>query len=205
MLKQIFDYTILLFVIIDPSVSLVIMLSLLPSSKEKNTSQIAFKTSLSVFIGSAVCILMGDLILRFFGIDISAFRVMGGFVLLTLALQMIQAKVSGTRRNEREAAEVHQKSDISILPLAIPGTLGPGTITTLLIYRSQAGWMGILSLFAAVLINCVILYFILSNAVRIEKKLSKPALNLFTRLMGLVVGSIAVQFIINGAKDLWLK
>ena len=205
MLKPLFDYTVSLFVIIVPFVSLVILLSLLPRSKEKNTARIALKSTLGVLIGSAVCILTGSWIMQFFGIDISAFRVMGGFVLLTLALQMVQAKVSSTRHTEKETEEAKVKTDISIIPLAIPGTLGPGTITTLLIYRNQAEWLNILFLFSAVLINCIILYVILANAVWIEKKLTKTTLNVFTRLMGLVVGSIAVQFIVEGTKVLWLK
>jgi multiple antibiotic resistance protein len=205
MLKMIFDYFISLFVIIDPSVSLVILLSVLPQSKDKNTIRIAMKSSLAVLIGSAVCILLGTLVLQFFGVDIASFKVMGGIILILLAVQMVQAKISTTRYAEKEADESRQKADISIIPLAIPGTLGPGTITTLLIYRSQTDWTGFLALFIAVLLNCVILFFVLSYAKKLENLLGKTIINMFTRFMGLMVGAIAVQFIISGAKELWIK
>jgi multiple antibiotic resistance protein len=205
MFKMVFDYTVSLFVIIDPFVSLIILLSLLPQSHEKNMIHIAFKSSLAVFIGSSVCILLGGLVLKIFGVDVPSFKIMGGVILLLLAIQMVQARISGTRYVQNEADEARRKADISISPLAIPGTLGPGTITTILIYRNQASWQQIVALFIAVLINCVILYIVFVNARRLEKALSKTALNVFTRLMGLVVGSIAFQFIVSGAKELWFK
>ncbi len=205
MLKIIFDYTTSLFVIIDPFVSLVILLSLMPQSKEKRMARIAFKSTLGVLIGSIVCILAGSLVLQFFGVDVPSFKIMGGMILLILSVQMVQARISGVRYDENEADEAKSKADISITPLAIPGTLGPGTITTLLIYRNQADLTHITALFIAVFINCVILYFVFLNAIRLEKILNKTTINIFTRLMGLVVGSIAFQFIVTGAKELWLK
>lgn len=206
MIRSIFDYTTSLFVILDPFVSLVILLSILNQSNEPKISKIAAKASLGVLIGSAVCILAGSWILRFFGIDISAFRVMGGFVLLFLSLNMVQAKVSQTRQNALEAEEALQKEDIAIIPLAIPGTLGPGTITTLLIYQSQAkSWLDYIALFIAVVINCVLLFLILANARWMEKTLGKTVIQVFTRIMGLLVGAIAIQFIVTGVKELWLK
>ncbi len=202
---MVFDYFITLFVIIDPSVSLVILLAVLPQSRDKNTSRIALKSSLAVLIGSAVCILLGTFVLQIFGVDISSFKVIGGIVLLLLSIQMVQARISTTRYAEKDADEAKKKADISIIPLAIPGTLGPGTITTLLIYRNQANWEGILALFIAVAFNCVILFFIISYAKKIETFLGKTIINMFTRFMGLMVGAIAVQFIISGARELWLK
>jgi multiple antibiotic resistance protein len=203
MLKMVFDYSISLFVIIDPTVSMVILLSLLPQSNEKNIRHIAWKSTLAVLIGCSVCILVGSMVLQFFGVDLPSFKIMGGVILLLLAIQMVQAKISGTRYDE--AGESRKKADISITPLAIPGTLGPGTITTLLIYRSQANVQQIISLFIAVLINCIILYVVFSNARWLEKVLSKTTINIFTRIMGLVVGSIAFQFIVAGARELWIK
>jgi multiple antibiotic resistance protein len=205
MLRMILNYFISLFVIIDPSVSLVILLSLLPQSKDKNTSRIALKSSLAVLIGSSLCILLGTLVLQFFGVDFSSFKVIGGLILLLLAIQMVQAKISTTRYAEKEINESRQKADISIIPLAIPGTLGPGTITTLFIYRSQADINGIIALFIAVLINCVILYFVISYGKKIENFLGKTIINMITRFMGLMVGAIGVQLIISGARELWLK
>lgn len=205
MLKLLFDYSITLFAIIDPFVSLVILLSLLKQSNDDSVVHIAFKSSLGVLIGAVVVIILGNLILEFFHVDISAFKIMGGFVLVLLAFQMVQAKVSGTRYAQKETEEALQKTDISIIPLAIPGTLGPGTITTLLIYRDNGSVESIIALFLAVIINCVLLFIILSNARFIAKIFSQTTLNIFTRLMGLLVGSIAIQFIIGGVKSLWLK
>ena len=205
MLKMVFDYAVSLFVIIDPFVSLVILLSLLPQSNDENITHIALKSSAAVFVGSAVCILLGGWLFQLFGIDIPSFKLMGGVVLLLLAIQMVQAKISGTRYVENEAAEARNKADISISPLAIPGTLGPGTITTLLIYRSQSDFKHIVALFIAVLVNCVILFIVFINARLLERVLSKTTRNVFTRLMGLVVGAIAFQFILSGTKGLWMK
>ncbi|MGA2140919.1 MAG: MarC family protein [Brevinematales bacterium] len=205
MLKMILNYFVTLFVIIDPSVSLVILLAVLPQSRDKNMHRIAMKSSLAVMIGSSICILLGALVLQLFGVGISSFKVIGGIILLLLAIQMVQAKISSTRYTEKDSSEPRQKADISIIPLAIPGTLGPGTITTLFIYRSQADFIGIIALFIAVFINCVILYFVISYAKKIENFLGKIVINMFTRFMGLIVGAMGVQLIISGTRELWLK
>ena len=185
MSKMILNYFVTLFEIIDPSVSLVILLAVLPQSRDKNMQQrIALKSSLAVMIGSSICILLGALVLQLFGVDLSSFKVIGGIILLLLAIQMVQAKISTTRYTEKDSSEPKQKADISIIPLAIPGTLGPGTITTLFIYRSQTNFIGIIALFIAVFINCAILYFVISYAKRIENFLGKIVINMFTRLIG---------------------
>lgn len=202
---MILNYFVTLFVIIDPSVSLVILLAVLPQSRDKNMHRIALKSSLAVMIGSSICILLGALVLQLFGVDLSSFKVIGGIILLLLAIQMVQAKISTTRYTEKDSSEPKQKADISIIPLAIPGTLGPGTITTLFIYRSQTNFIGIIALFIAVFINCVILYFVISYAKRIENFLGKIVINMFTRFMGLIVGAMGVQLIISGARELWMK
>jgi multiple antibiotic resistance protein len=202
---MILNYFVTLFVIIDPSVSLVILLAVLPQSRDKNMHRIAMKSSLAVMIGSSICILLGALVLQLFGVGISSFKVIGGIILLLLAIQMVQAKISSTRYTEKDSSEPRQKADISIIPLAIPGTLGPGTITTLFIYRSQADFIGIIALFIAVFINCVILYFVISYAKKIENFLGKIVINMFTRFMGLIVGAMGVQLIISGTRELWLK
>jgi multiple antibiotic resistance protein len=197
------NYSLSFLVILNPLTTLVLLLSLLPESSETSHPRIAFKTALTVLIGSVGTLLVGDLALRVFHVDIQAFRAMGGLILVLLALHMVQAESSRTKHTESEAAEARQKSDISIIPLGIPITLGPGTITTIMIYRTGANMEHIVAMLLALILNTAVVYLVLRFAGSIAKLLGTTGINILIRLMGLVVGSIGVQFVVQGAKALW--
>jgi multiple antibiotic resistance protein len=144
----------------------------------------------------------GDLIFKVMGITLPAFELAGSILLLRIALDMLYARRSAARETEEEVAEGAAKEDIAITPLGVPMLAGPGSITTALILFHQAkGTAEVAALFAAIALVCVAAYVILWLVVHGAHYLNPLALKLITRLFGLLLASVAVQFILNALEQ----
>jgi len=144
----------------------------------------------------------GDLIFKVMGITLPAFELAGSILLLRIALDMLYARRSAARETEEEVAEGAAKEDIAITPLGVPMLAGPGSITTALILFHQAkGTAEVASLFVAIALVCVAAYIILWLVVHGARYLNPLALKLITRLFGLLLASVAVQFILNALEQ----
>jgi multiple antibiotic resistance protein len=159
----------------------------------KERKRLAWKVALGVLIASVLLYLFGRVIFSVFGITADAFRIGAGSVLFISALGMAQGK-SGVQTD-------NVQQDVTIVPLTIPITVGPGTIGALLVMGvSQPHWddklMAIVSIALASLTVGLVLY--LSN--RIERLLGEQGLQIVSRLMGLFVCALAAQIIFTGIK-----
>ncbi len=207
LLSQVIYNTISLITIIDPVAGAATMLSLLPASAApRETSRIAWRSSVTVLVASVVTVLFGDVIFRIFGINIMSVQAIGGVILLLLSIDMIQGKMEpSTRHSEEETDEAMSKGDVSIIPLGIPMLFGPGVITTLVVFKSHAASMeqkGVL--FLSILISVGTVYLALRFADLLSRMLGVTGLRITNRIVGLIVGAIAVQFIVTGVKGLWM-
>ncbi len=204
-LQVFFHFTVGLLTILNPVAAAAIMVSLLPSKIEKSEiNSISIKTTLTVLTASLTTVIFGDLILKLFGINIHSIKVIGGIVLLVLALNMIRGQVSETKHSTEETEEAKEKDDISIIPLGIPVLFGPGVIATLIVFKVKASsLLDLILLVISIVISSIIIYIILRNAVFLNKFLGITGLKITTRIMGLIVGAIASQFIVDGVKFLW--
>ena len=195
-----------LITILNPIAAAAIMLSLLtPPVKKQDVDTTSKKTTITVLIASLIIAVFGDLILKAFGINVYSVKVIGGIILLIIAINMIQGKfVEKTKHSASESKEAKQKEDISIIPLAIPILVGPGTMATLLVFRIKAHSIPeFISLILAILFSSAVVYITLKNAIYITSILGITGLKIITRVMGLVVGAIGSQFIVAGIKALW--
>ncbi len=144
----------------------------------------------------------GDLIFKVMGITLPAFELAGSILLLRIALDMLYARRSAARETEEEVAEGAVKEDIAITPLGVPMLAGPGSITTALILFHQAkGPAEVPALFGAIVLVCAAAYVILWLVVHGAHHLNALALKLITRLFGLLLASVAVQFILNALEQ----
>jgi multiple antibiotic resistance protein len=144
----------------------------------------------------------GNLIFKVMGITLPAFQLAGSLLLLRIAMDMLYARRSQARETEEEVAAGAAKEDIAITPLGVPMLAGPGSISTALILLNQAKdiWQ-IAVLFAAIAVVCFGSYWILWLTVRGAHYLNPLALKLVTRLFGLLLASVAVQFIFNALEQ----
>ncbi len=204
---KIFHDTVSLVAIIDPIAAASILLSMVPEEDHQNIKRVAFKSSSVLFISSLLTVAFGDAVFRIFGIGVDSIKVVGGIVLLYLSLNMIHGNLQiGSRHSPEESHEALSKEDISVIPLGIPILYGPGVIATLIILKVRSiGWIDYLEVYSAVFISCIITYVILRNSPFLMKLMGITGFKIVTRIMGLIVGAIAVQFVVSGIKALWFS
>jgi multiple antibiotic resistance protein len=194
-----------LFTIMNSISAGAIMLTLVPDTiSHKELKSIALKNTKAVFVGMLILFLIGVYVFQFFGISPMALRVFGGLILLFMGINMVQGhdKKLNSSSREREAAMV--KDDISIVPLAIPIIIGPGLATSLITSQIEAvDWIDYIVTIIAIVIVTILNYFLLANMNYVKKRLGVNGIKVLNRLMGLVVGSLAVQMIVYGLQELW--
>ena len=143
----------------------------------------------------------GSMIFRIFGITIGAFKIAGGVLIGLNALDMVQARPSQQRETAVEKAEGIQKDDIGIMPLGVPMLAGPGAISTVMVLALGAkSPAATATVYGSIVLTSLITFWVLSAATLVERRLGQTGMRILTRLMGLVLCAIAVQFIIDGIK-----
>jgi len=187
-----------MFVVIDPFGTTPIFVALTQDVDASVRRKIAIRSCLT-----AVCILIafaafGEAVLGFIGISMEAFRVAGGALLFLTALDMLFDR--RTKRRE-DRAEEEEHPDPSVFPLAIPLIAGPGSIATIILLAGQnPGIQGIAAACAVMLaVMFVVFVFFLAGGL-IARILGKTGLNVLTRLLGMLLAALSVQFILDGLK-----
>jgi multiple antibiotic resistance protein len=191
-----------LFAIVDAIGNATIFLSITPNHTPSDRAALATKASIAVFIILTAFALLGNRIFDFFGITIDAFRIAGGLILLKISLDMLEVKSTRTRHTPEEDKESMGREDIAVIPLAMPMLSGPGAISTVIVLSGQANTferMGLLQI--AIFLNAVLVFLILRSSVRIVSFMKETGLRLFSRILGIVLASIAIQFIVTGIQN----
>jgi multiple antibiotic resistance protein len=191
-----------LFAVLDPIAvvpAFVAMTASDPPAEKLRMARLACSVAAGVLMLFAAA---GDLIFKVMGITLPAFELAGSILLLRIALDMLYAKRSAARETDEEVAEGAAKDDIAITPLGVPMLAGPGSITTaLILFHEAKGTAEVAALFVAIAVVCVAAYVILWLVVHGARYLNPLALKLITRLFGLLLASIAVQFILNALEQ----
>lgn len=191
--------------IMGPFSALPIFVNLTSKKSRAEKNQLAKHASFYALIIALCSVWLGNAILDFFNISIAAFRVAGGILLLTLAINMINAKIPGAKQTpeELEEAKISNK-DLAMIPLAIPLIMGPGAISTVIVFSHYASGFGHLLMMS--LIVCVLIlniYIFLKAAVYFSEKLGLIGINVISRIMGLILAAIAVEFMASGLISLF--
>jgi multiple antibiotic resistance protein len=197
-------FIIALFAIVNPIGAIPIYISLTDGFQAEERRQIVRLTPVAVVTILLVTLFCGELILKFFGISIGSFRIGGGILLLLMATSMLQAKMSRASHTPVEAEESADRQSIAVVPLAIPLLSGPGAISTVIVYAYRAKSLpDYLLISAGILFIGISIFLSLLAAPHISKRLGRTGINIITRIMGLILAAIAVEFISNGIKNLF--
>lgn len=147
---------------------------------------------------------MGEYILTYFSISINSFRVSAGILLIMMAIDMLHGKVSETLQTEQEMQEGETKESIAIVPLSIPFLAGPGAISYIILYAFRGtGLHHYLMMVLVIVLVVMILWGVLASVPWLNRHISRTGINVFTRLMGLIIAALAIEFIANGLKGLF--
>jgi multiple antibiotic resistance protein len=190
-----------LFAIVDPFAAIPTFLAMTSRDTPAQRRRVA-RTACMVCAGvMALFAALGPTIFHMFGITLAAFQVAGGLVLMLSALDMLRAQKSALKETPEEFAEGMNKDDIAITPLAVPLLAGPGAITTSIVMAQRATTLPHKAIFFALIgVVSLLSYWTLTIAAASVKRLSSTILNIITRLMGLLLAAIGVQFILSALK-----
>jgi MarC family membrane protein len=201
-----FKIGIALLAVVNPIGSVPIFLSTTHGWSAKERSRIARVVAFIVFLVLIVSALIGDRILEFFSISIGSFQVGGGILLLLIAISMMHARQSYASQTPEEAQIAAEREAVAIVPLSIPLLAGPGAISSMIIAAQQSGSvLGHLSLALPIAAVCLMIWLTFRLSVGIAQKLGTLGINIVTRLMGLILAAMAVEFIAHGIAALFPK
>lgn len=189
-----------IFFVVDPLATIPAFLTMTADDPPRKRSAMALKAAIASTVILVVFAASGGLIFRLFGVTLSAFRVAGGIVLGLSAIEMLRAD-RPSRETEEEIREGIDKVDISITPLAIPLLAGPGAISTVMVLTHQASsWSAAVPVYVAIALTGIATYVLLSYSTLLQRLLGKTGIHVLSRIMGLVLATIAVQFVLDGLR-----
>jgi multiple antibiotic resistance protein len=191
-----------IFFVVDPMGVIPVFMAMTRNDPPQKRIDMARRASVTAFLILTTFALAGTLIFKVFGVTLGAFKVAGGVLLLLTSIEMLRAQPQRTRTSPEEEAEGREKEDVAIFPLAIPLLAGPGSIATVITLMAKAGRI----LFAVPVIfsiaaTCFVSYLMLRAAEPIGRLLGVTGLAVLNRVIGLIIGAIAVQFMFDGIKD----
>jgi multiple antibiotic resistance protein len=190
-----------LFVIIDPTGNIFPFLALSSGVGPGKARALAGRACLFAFVILTFFVALGKLVLAFFGISLPAFQIAGGLVLFRIAFDMMEGQGHFNRLDTSSSLAPGDYRDIALIPLAMPLLSGPGAISTVLVLTARSKNLQDDALLVAVVALIMLLCYILfSSAARIMGVLKESGLRLLTRLMGLILAALAVEFVISGVK-----
>lgn len=198
-----FKVFIALLALINPLGILPMFISLTRDFSPEQKQRAIRAASLTVVAVIVVCALLGEYIIQFFDISIASLQVAGGLIILLMSLSMMNAQTGGTKTTEEERDEAEHKATIGVVPLGIPLLTGPGAMSTVIVMAHNAKHtMDYVVLFGSGVLIAVLVWITFQMAEPIARTLGRTGINISTRIMGLLVAAVAVEFIVNGLTTL---
>jgi multiple antibiotic resistance protein len=203
MLDLVFNTFVILIVVIDPVGLAPMFVGLTQGGSVDYRRRMAVKGTMIAGLILILFVLGGTGVLRVLGIGLPAFRIAGGLLLMLLAIDMVFAWHSGLRSTtSEEQREAEHRADISVFPLAIPLIAGPGAFTTVLLMlgRTDAGTHPQVVVIGVLLVVLAITLVALLLATRIVHLIGETGANVISRVLGVLLAALAVQYIIDGIR-----
>jgi len=204
MLEQLLKFFVVFFVVVEPVSLIPLFSSLTEGASTAYKHKMAVK---AVLVSGAILVLFafgGAAFLDLMGISLEAFRIFGGLLLFLIALEMVFARESGTRTSSSEREESQRRADISVFPLAFPFIAGPGALATILLWfgpvrvsEQPVLFAGLILMVALVLAIALLMMWLSTPLMRV---LGVTGANVANRLFGVILGALAVQFVIDGLR-----
>ncbi|EBA11074.1 MarC family protein [Roseobacter sp. CCS2] len=190
-----------LFIIIDPPGLAPVFIALTQGMDAAQRRAIAIRAFLVASSLMMVFLFLGEAVLGFIGISMDAFRIAGGILLFLTALDMLFQRRQARREDNAAEGQAEHEDDPSVFPLALPLIVGPGAITTVILLAGEAQGAADMAAIAGIIIGVlliVLIAFLVAPA--IERALGKTGLNIVTRVLGMLLAALAVQFVLDGLR-----
>lgn len=188
-----------LFAIVNPFSTIPVFLGLTKRYSGPERKKTIRITAAATFTILVVAYFGGEYILKFFSIDIASFRIAAGILILMTAFSMINARPDHARQTDEEMGEARTKDNIAIVPLSLPLMAGPGSISIAIIASHKTQTVAdSAAVIIAILAVALSIWLILNAGSKIAGVLGKTGMNVATRVMGLILAAIAIEFIVAG-------
>lgn len=199
------------FAIVNPIGNIPFFVMLTEGYSIELKKRVITKVVLVAALTLVVFALVGNYLFMFFHTSIPAFRIAGGILLFAIAFSMMWGQRPGTKLTDRERTEALEQEAVGIVPLGIPMYAGPGAITTVIVFMAEASSPAFdltkaIIVVVAILVTMGISYILLLYADKISARMGRMGALAFSRVMGLILASIAIQIVmmgIFGAVDLY--
>ncbi|AEG67855.1 MarC family protein [Ralstonia solanacearum] len=192
-----------LLALINPIGAIPFFISLTESQTDEEKRRTIKTASVSVALVIGISALLGEQIIGFFGFSVGSLQVGGGIIMIMIALNMLNAQTSRTKATPEEEDEAGVRASIAVVPLAIPLLTGPGSISTVIVYAGKTQhWYELLFLAGVGVLIALVVWVVLRAAEPIARVIGRTGINVGTRLMGLILAALAVEFIVDGLKTL---
>jgi multiple antibiotic resistance protein len=191
---------VVLFTMVDPVGLVPVTLGLTAGLSEHERTRVATRATLIAAGVVAVFGILGRYILDWLQVTIQAFDIAGGALLFLVAIDMLFGRQSGARESRREQQEARNREDVSVFPIAIPLIAGPGTITTiiLLVGNAAPNPVSLLAIAVAATMTLVACWIAMRTSAQIQARIGTASILVLSRVLGMLLAAIAVQFILNG-------
>jgi multiple antibiotic resistance protein len=190
-----------LFVIIDPTGNIFPYLALSQATAPPGRSSLARQACLYTFLILSLFIFIGRVFLKFFGISLPAFQIAGGLILFRIAFDMLEGRGHFNRLDTSSSLVAADYRDVALVPMTMPLLAGPGAISTILVLTSRSQSLledGLI--LAALGLIMLLTYVVFRFAEQLLTLVKESGVRLLTRLMGLVLAALAVEFVIQGLR-----
>lgn len=201
-----FKFFIGMIAVVNPVGAVPIFLNACQDQTREEKKVTVNTASLTVFTVLLISLLSGEAILRLFGISMASFRVAGGVLIFLMAMSMLQAQVSPAKQTEEEAKRLKSKvrENVSVVPLGIPLMAGPGAMSSVVLSAQKHSTFAHYGfLFLVIASVALVSWIILRTAPVIAEKLGQTGINIITRIMGLLMAAIGIEFMASGVKMLF--
>ncbi len=193
-------FTSILF-IVDPIAVIPTYLVITRNETAEQRARTARRACIAAGVLLAAFGFAGRIIFDLVGITLAAFRIAGGGILWLIAMDMLRSQRT-TQETAAEIVEGQEKDDVAITPLAVPMLAGPGAITTVMVLAGQAHSAArAAAVYGAIALTALICWIVLRVSDRLIVRLGRTGIQILTRMMGLLLAALAVQFVITGVKD----
>jgi multiple antibiotic resistance protein len=187
------------FTIIDP-VGMIPLTLVATATVPERRRQIVNEAVLVAGAVILVMALVGRPLLNYLGITLPAFTIAGGILLFLIAIDMLFARPTGAKQTDEEARAAAEATNPAVFPLAIPMIAGPGTIATVLLLAAltRGEWDRIVTLAAAYAAALAVTWVCMRGATAMQRLIGTTGIHVVTRLLGIILAALAVQFVLNG-------
>ncbi|HXK00366.1 MAG TPA: YchE family NAAT transporter [Buchnera sp. (in: enterobacteria)] len=171
---------------------------------ERNNTN--FTANLSVIVILCTSLFLGNTILDIFGISINSFRIAGGILVVTIAISMLNGKLISDMKKKQNFTKSSISENIAVVPLAMPLIAGPGAISSTIVWSANySGFANMLGCTIVIVLFAILCWLLFRAAPFFVHILGETGINVITRIMGLLLMSLGVEFIITGIKSIFFS